>query len=152
MRTRVTTKRLASEHDEDQDLIRLLRARRQRVTSQRLVILRELRRRGMHATAEELLDTVRESLPGTSTPTIYATLELLVELGLVRKIDVGIGASVYEARTDPHQHMVCRRCGRIDDLDGEYDVEALMRAATESGFRPDAAELVIYGQCAECAG
>lgn len=142
----------ATEHQDDQELIVLLRARRQRVTSQRLVILRELRRRGLHATAEELLETVRDTLPGTSIPTIYATLDLLVELGLIRKIDVGIGASLYDARTDPHQHMVCRRCARIYDVDGEYDLGGLMRDAKRSGFRADGAEVVIQGQCAQCAG
>ena len=140
-----------AEHEEDRTLTALLRARGQRVTSQRLVILHELRRRGLHTTADDLLETVRGTLPGTSLPTIYATLDLLVELGLVRRIDVGIGASLYDARTDPHQHMVCRRCGRVYDLDGDCDLGAAMRAAKRSGFRPDGAELVIQGQCAECA-
>ena len=145
------SRQVVTQDHEDQDLIALLRARGQRVTSQRLVILRELRRRRVHATAEELLETVRDTLPGTSIPTVYATLELFVELGLVRKIDVGIGASLYDARTDSHQHMVCRRCARVSDLDGESDVGAMMDAAAESGFQPESAELVIYGLCAQCA-
>src|ERR1700716_1881739 len=91
------------------DLVALLRARGQRVTSQRLVILRQLRRHGGHATAEEIHQAVHHDLPGTSTPTVYATLELLVELGLARKLDVGLGTSLYDARTRPHEHMVCRR-------------------------------------------
>lgn len=133
------------------DLVELLRSRGQRVTSQRLVILRELRRRRLHATAEEILEAVRHDLPGTSIPTVYATLELLVELGLARKIDAGTGAALYDARTDPHQHMVCRECGRIFDLDGEYGLGSLAEAANRSGFVADGAELVIHGRCAECA-
>lgn len=145
------TDALGTNRNEDQDLIALLRARGQRVTSQRLVILRDLRRRGRHATAEEVLTAVRSELPGTAIPTVYATLDLLVELGLARKLDFGAGASLYDARTDPHQHMVCRRCGRIDDLDGELDAGPLIGAASKLGFRPDKAELVLYGLCAECA-
>lgn len=136
---------------EGSDLIELLRARGQRVTSQRLVILRELRRRGVHATAEEILESVRHDLPGTSVPTVYATLDLFVELGLARKIDAGTGAALYDPRTDPHQHMVCRECGRIIDLDGEYGVASLVAAAKRSGFVADGAELMIHGRCAECA-
>jgi Fe2+ or Zn2+ uptake regulation protein len=138
--------------DDGEDLIALLRARGQRVTSQRVVILRELRRRGRHTTAEEIYRSVHRELPGTSTPTVYATLELLVELGLARKIDAGVGVSLYDARTEPHQHTVCRRCGRVDDLDGELDAQPLFEAAVASGFMPQRAELVISGLCSECAG
>ena len=134
------------------DLIELLRARGQRVTSQRLVILRELRRRRRHATAEEIHRAVHYDLPGTSIPTVYATLDLLVELGLARKFDAGTGSGLYDARTEPHEHIVCRCCGRVDDLDGELDTTALERTASAAGFQVERAELVISGLCSECAG
>ena len=136
--------------DDQQDLIELLHSRGQRVTSQRIVILRELRRREQHATAEEIHRAVHEELPGTSTPTVYATLELLVELGMVRRIDTGT-AALYDARLEPHQHAVCRRCGRVQDVDGRLNANALLRAADAGGFHPDAAELIISGLCEECA-
>ena len=134
-----------------QDLVALLRARGQRVTSQRLVILRELRRRERHATAEEVHRTVHRELPGISIPTVYATLELLAELGLARKLKAGSGVSLYDARSEPHQHTMCRRCGRVDDLEGELDAAALLSAASARGFKPDCAELTIWGLCNECA-
>jgi Fe2+ or Zn2+ uptake regulation protein len=136
--------------DDQRDLVKLLHARGQRVTPQRLVILRELRRRRQHATAEEIRRAVHEELPGTSTPTVYATLELLVELGLVRRIDTGT-AAFYDAGLEPHQHAVCRRCGRVQDVDGRLNASALLRAADAAGFHPDRAELIISGLCAECA-
>jgi Fur family ferric uptake transcriptional regulator/Fur family peroxide stress response transcriptional regulator len=133
------------------DLVALLRARGQRVTSQRVVILRELRLRGRHASAEEIFQAVHHDLPGTSIPTVYATLDLLVELGLARKLDVGVGMSLYDPGLEPHEHVVCRRCGRVDDVELELDRDGLLRAAGVSGFRPDAAELVITGLCPDCA-
>src|SRR5437763_17016723 len=138
------------EQDDQHDLVELLHARGQRVTPQRLVILRDLRRRGRHATAEEIHRAVHRELPGTATPTVYATLDLFVRLGLVRRIDTGT-AALYDARLDPHQHAVCRRCGRVQDVDGKISAGALMRAAEADGVRPDAAELSISGLCAECA-
>jgi len=84
-----------------------------------------------------------------ATPTVYATLDLFVELGLARRIDTGT-AALYDARLDPHQHAVCRRCGRVQDVDGRINARALVRAAHESGFRPQSAELIISGVCAEC--
>jgi Fe2+ or Zn2+ uptake regulation protein len=133
------------------NLVRLLHERGQRATPQRLVILRELQRRGRHATADEIRAWTRHELPGTSTPTVYATLELLVELGLARRVDAGSGAALYDPRIEPHQHTVCRRCGRIDDLDGDIDVAALRRRAADAGFTPDSVEVVISGLCAACA-
>jgi Fe2+ or Zn2+ uptake regulation protein len=133
-----------------QELVDLLRARGQRVTSQRLVILRELRRRGRHATAEEIHRAVRSDLPGVSAPTVYATLDLLVELGLARKVDAGVGAALFDGRTDPHQHAVCRRCGRVDDVQLPLEAEQLLRAAAVSGFEPESLELIVSGLCARC--
>ena len=136
--------------DEQRDLVELLHGRGQRVTPQRLVILRELRRRGRHATAEEIHRAVHGELPGMATPTVYATLDLFVELGLARRIDTGT-AALYDARLDPHQHAVCRRCGRVEDVDGRMSAGALLRAAEDAGFRPMGAELIISGLCADCA-
>lgn len=132
-------------------LTELLHGRGQRATPQRYVILRELRRRRRHATAEEIGRAVRRELPGTSTPTVYATLELLVELGLARRIGTGLGPALYDGRTEPHQHTVCRRCGQVDDVDGDLDTSSLFRTAAGSGFRAEGAELVICGVCAHCA-
>jgi Fe2+ or Zn2+ uptake regulation protein len=142
------TKRPARDSDE---LSRLLHSRGQRSTPQRNVILRELRRRSHHATVDEIRRSVSEALPGTSTPTVYATLELLVELGLARRIVTGLGPALYDGRTQQHQHLVCRRCGRVDDLDVELESASLLDAAAASGFDPEAAELLISGLCADCA-
>ena len=133
------------------ELTRLLHSRGQRSTPQRHVILRELRRRSRHATADEIRRAVAVELPGTSVPTVYAALDLLVELGLARRIDTGMGAALYDGRTEPHQHLVCRACGRVEDLDVELDTDALMEAAGTSGFAPEGAETVISGLCADCA-
>ncbi|MGA9856420.1 MAG: Fur family transcriptional regulator [Solirubrobacteraceae bacterium] len=134
------------------DLVEILHARGQRVTPQRLVILRELRRRGRHATADEIRSAIRDELPGTSTPTVYAALELLVDLGLARRLHAGAGATLYDARTEPHHHTVCSSCGRVDDLDAALDVSPLHRASADAGFSPSDVEIVVSGLCARCAG
>src|SRR5438270_9971662 len=136
---------------DQRDLVELLHSRGQRVTSQRLVILRELRRRGRHATADEIHRAVHNELPGIATPTVYATLDLFVELGLARRIATG-AAAVYDARMDPHEHAVCRRCGRVEDVDGRLNAGSLIGAARNSGFQPESADLIISGLCAGCSG
>src|SRR5947209_9446032 len=145
-----STKRATQTGDGQHDLIELLHSRGQRVTSQRLVILRELRRRGRHATAEEIHRSVRRELPGVSVPTIYATLELFVDLGLARRIEAG-AAALYDAGLEPHQHAVCRRCGRVQDVAGRLNARAFLGAARGAGFQPQGAELLVMGVCGECA-
>jgi Fur family ferric uptake transcriptional regulator/Fur family peroxide stress response transcriptional regulator len=135
----------------DRDLIERLRARGQRVTSQRLVINRMLREQERHVTAEEVLTAVTRTLPGTSLPTVYATLELFEELGIVRRVNAGGGAVLFDSRTADHHHVICRRCGAVHDLDAPVDLDGAMAAARDAGFAPRRASLVIDGVCAACA-
>ena len=94
----------------EERLVAALRARGQRVTSQRLVIGRLLRELDRHVTAEEVLRRAGERLPGMSLPTVYATLDLLADLGLARRVSVG-GPVLYDPRTEDHVHLRCRSCG-----------------------------------------
>lgn len=132
------------------DLHRALRDRGQRATPQRLMIASTVSSLPGHATAEQIHGAVAERMPGVSLPTVYATLELLEELGLVRRLASTTGSAVYDPRTDVHHHLVCRSCGRITDVDGDVDDDAVMRAARSAGFAPDDAQLVVRGVCADC--
>ena len=134
----------------DSDLIERLRARGQRVTSQRLVINRMLQARDAHVTAEEVLTAVSQTLPGTSLPTVYATLELFERLGLVRRVSAGGGALLFDSRTADHHHLVCRNCGAVRDLDANVDFAPALAGARAAGFAPDRAALVVEGLCDRC--
>lgn len=128
-----------------------LRRRGQRATSQRLVIHRALRELDRHVTAEQVLDAVRPRLPGISLPTVYATLELLEGMGAVRRVRGTHGPTLYDPRSDPHHHLVCRHCGGVQDFDATIDLTAATRVAAREGFSPDRCELVVTGSCAACA-
>ena len=136
----------------DDHLISLLRARGQRVTSQRLVIHRVLRERQTHLSAEAVHEAVVDDLPGTSLPTIYATLDLLVELGLAQRVGTGLAAALYDARTEPHHHMVCHRCGDVQDLDVPLDTSSLLVGARRAGFDAESTDVLLMGRCSGCAG
>jgi Fe2+ or Zn2+ uptake regulation protein len=120
-----------------------------RVTPQRVVLHRALHELGRHVTADELLDAVAERLPNVSLPTIYATLELFEELGMVRRVQRA-GTSLFDPRTDVHHHLICTVCGAIEDLDAELDTSALERAADSRGFGRERVEAVVHGRCAAC--
>ncbi len=134
----------------DRQLVERLRARGQRVTSQRLVINRALQRRQHHLSADEVRTAVADALPGLAMPTVYATLDLLVELRLARRIDAGTGVALYDGRTTPHHHVACPTCGRTEDLDVEVDLEPLLAAARGAGFEPSAAGALVTGACRRC--
>ncbi len=137
----------------DQRLITKLKERGLRVTSQRLVIHRALCARSRHMTADQVLESVSDFLPGTSLPTVYATLELLEELGLIRRLGgTGSAAVLFDSRVEPHAHTVCRGCGAIADLDGTPVSGGALARAREAGFTPADAQLVIWGLCGSCAG
>src|SRR5438270_11302187 len=127
---------VATRPDTDAELAALLRAHGLRVTSPRLVINRVLRDRDRHVTAEETRDAVAETLPGISLPTVYATLELFEELGIVRRVQAGGGAVRYDPRIDTHHHTVCRSCGRVEDFDGSDALQTALMDA-EAGARRD---------------
>ena len=126
-----------------------LRERGMRVTPQRVVVHRALRELDRHVTADELLEAVGDHLPNVSLATIYATLELFEELGMVRRVQRA-GTTLFDPRTDVHHHLVCTRCGAIEDLDSELDTSALERAADRRGFARERIEAVVHGRCAGC--
>jgi len=133
-----------------QELMAALRQRGMRVTPQRVVVHRALRELDRHVTADELLDAVTERLPSVSLPTIYATLELLEELGMVRRVQRA-GTTLFDPRTDPHHHLVCTVCGSVEDFASELDTTALERAAALQGFEHERVETLLHGRCRGCA-
>ena len=132
-----------------QDLTTALRERGMRVTPQRVVVHRALGELDRHVTADELLDAVTDRLPSVSLPTIYATLELLEELGMVRRLQRS-GTTLFDPRTEPHHHLVCTSCGSVEDLDATLDSAALKRAASKHDFAPERIEAIVHGRCRDC--
>ncbi len=139
------------EPDPDRALLEGLKRRDLRATSQRLVMHRLLRERDRHLTAEELLEEASARLPGISLPTVYSTLELFEDLGVVRRVNAGGGTAVWDTRSGDHHHLVCRRCGGVQDVDLPLDLDGARRSAQRSGFAPDRAEVVVTGLCSSCS-
>jgi Fe2+ or Zn2+ uptake regulation protein len=135
----------------DEELSARLRERGLRATSQRLVMHRLLREGNRHLSAEQLLAEASGRLPGVSLPTVYSTLELFEELGIVRRVNDGGGTLLWDTRPDDHHHLVCRRCGRVEDIDAPVDLDQAHRSARRAGFAPDRAEVVVSGLCSSCA-
>src|SRR5256885_13660046 len=120
------------------DLPELLRERGYRATSQRIAIHEALRDAGRHMTAEQVLSLVAGRLPGISLPTVYATLDVLEELGLVRRVHTPTKL-LFDPRSEEHAHALCRRCGRVEDVEARADLSAALARARRGGYEPHAA-------------
>jgi Fe2+ or Zn2+ uptake regulation protein len=141
-----------SDADVDRQLIEALRARGQRVTLPRLLVHRHVRESERHVTAEQVYAELAPELPSLSPPTVYGTLDLLGELGFVRRVSTPRGATLYDSRVDEHQHVICELCGRVQDLEAPVDTRAAEHAAHAAGFTVTHAQLALSGVCADCSG
>jgi Fe2+ or Zn2+ uptake regulation protein len=135
----------------DDQLIAALRERGQRVTLPRLLVHRHVRGAARHVAPEDVHASLAREHPGLSPATIYATLDLLDELGFVQRVNNPRGGVRYDSRVEPHHHMICRACGRIDDLEAAVDISAAERAAGAAGFVVEHGQLAFNGLCADCA-
>jgi len=83
--------------------------------------------------------------------TVYRTLELLEELGLVTHTHLGHGSAVYHPATEPdHLHLVCRNCGTVIEAPASAAAGFVAKLRAEYGFRVDAGHFAIYGTCKNC--
>jgi Fur family ferric uptake transcriptional regulator len=129
-----------------------LRARGYRLTPQRQLVLEAVGALG-HATPEELVAEVRRTASGVNISTVYRTLELLEELGLVRHTHLGHGAPTYSvAGDDDHVHLVCRDCGGVEEASRDLVGDVVDRLAERMGFRVDIGHFALFGQCRACSG
>jgi Fur family ferric uptake transcriptional regulator len=128
-----------------------LRQRGYRLTPQRQLVLEAVDSLE-HATPDAILTEVRRTASGVNISTVYRTLELLEELGLVSHAHLGHGAPTYHlADRHHHIHLVCRDCESVIEADvsvAEPLTTALLRTY---GFETDMKHFAIFGRCADCA-
>lgn len=129
------------------DLAERLHARGLRMTPQRERVLGAVRTLG-HATPEEIFDAV----PEVDLTTVYRTLELLEDIGMVRHTHLDHGAPAYRPAEDDHVHVVCHDCGRVIDAPAALADDLERRLLAERGFWLDRAHLTVFGRCRDCAG
>lgn len=127
-----------------------LRARGYRLTPQRELILDAVDELG-HATPDEVLTHVQARVSSLNASTVYRTLEVLEELGVVRHAHLSDRAPTYHSTTDhEHFHLKCRNCGRVISVAPEEAAPLTGRLARDHGFVVDVGHLTVFGHCQEC--
>lgn len=129
-----------------------LRERGRRLTRQRELIWSALTAEpDAHLDAEEIATRVRAQLPSVNASTIYRSLDVLVEEGLVLRTELGAGRGFYEPAHDhPHHHVVCRGCGAVVHLHDDLVAELRPGLAASSGYRISDDEVTFFGTCPAC--
>jgi Fur family transcriptional regulator, ferric uptake regulator len=128
-----------------------LRARGMRWTSQRRLLLRVLERSRGHVTAPELIEACRSEDPATTPSTVYRTLDVLEELGLVRHAHGVDGREEYHVLPErEHGHLHCTGCGRSWEIEADEAAALVASLHGERGFTVDLSHLTVAGTCAGC--
>ncbi|GAB7079304.1 Fur family transcriptional regulator [Megalodesulfovibrio paquesii] len=119
-------------------------------TPQRLAIYDVLMHATTHPTAEDVYQTVRSGMPTISRDTVYRTLTLFEELGLLERVQMSADCARFEPNLAPHHHLVCTGCGSVADFDW-HEVESLPPPALPEGWdAPRRAHVVFRSMCPAC--
>jgi Fur family peroxide stress response transcriptional regulator len=128
----------------------LLRDRGFKVTPQRLAIYNYLASTKAHPNAEMIFKELQPIYPTMSLATVYKTMEILREIGLVQMLNVGEDSFRYDAFMENHPHVRCVKCGRVDDVDRIDAEEFVSKVAQETTYQLTGQQFYFYGICPEC--
>ncbi|TCP54698.1 Fur family peroxide stress response transcriptional regulator [Tumebacillus sp. BK434] len=128
-----------------------LKGRGIRLTPQRQIILQYLKETEEHPTAEQVYHKIGEQFPGISLATVYNTLNMLKELGVIRELSYGDVSSRYDGNDSEHAHLVCEHCAQVLDIASPPEEAVLTKNVQQAGFTVSSYRLEYYGTCASCA-
>ena len=120
------------------------------MTHQRRVILQELRNTDSHPTADAIYMMIRKTLPRISLGTVYRNLEILSEVGLIKKLESYGNQKRFDGNIENHYHIRCVKCGRIDDVPEDIVTRLEINEGRIKGYSVLDHTVQINGICNEC--
>ena len=121
-----------------------------RDTIQRSLVFETVNKLQCHATADEIYKTIVKEHPNVSRATVYRNLNLLSEMGDIRKIEIPGGADRFDHLCHDHCHVKCEKCGRIFDVDMEYITGLEKGIKNDGGFTFTGYDILFRGICPDC--
>lgn len=135
----------------ESETVAALRGSGHKMTPQRMMILTSLRHAPGHLSAADIFERVKAAYPYVDISTVYRTLTVLKDLRLISETHMGTGDAAFEwVATEPHHHLICRKCNHVAELDHHYLARMGAQIAKEVGFRADMDHFAIFGLCAGC--
>lgn len=133
-----------------QEFETLCRDRGLALTVQRRVILQAVLERGDHPTADQILEIVRDRVPGISRTTVYRVLDTLTEMGVIRRLHHAGASARFDGRIHRHHHLVCNKCHKVIDLDDIQLDRLSISHVNAEGFAIEDFSVHLVGTCAAC--
>jgi Fur family ferric uptake transcriptional regulator len=122
-----------------------------RLTTQRQIILEELEKVTSHPTANEVYDMVRRRLPRIGLGTVYRNLELMANSGIILKLEVGGTQKRFDATVEPHYHIRCSSCGKVNDINIAVQEHINQEAEKASNYKILGHHIEFSGICRSCS-
>jgi len=134
----------------EKNITELLRSNGFKVTPQRLAVYEVLAKTKEHPNAEMIFSSLQASYPTMSLATVYKTIDILQEIGLVQILNAGEDSFRYDADMSNHAHVRCVKCYRVDDV-FELDTEKFSgEIETNTGYKLTGEQFYFYGVCPSC--
>lgn len=121
-----------------------------KVTPQRIAIYRELASTDQHPSTETIYKKIKDYYPNISLTTVYRTLETFEKLGLISVVNVLYNAARYDANLDPHHHIVCTECKKVEDVYDECLNNLDISNKTLGDYKVEGYSLLLSGVCTCC--
>ena len=135
----------------ENSLLQALREQGYRLTPQRMMVVEAIEDSHDHVSAEDIHARARLQYPYLNISTVYRTLELLKDKGLVAETDLGGGRFLYHPTGKAqHHHLVCRKCGEVRDIDIDALADLRTELSARYGFTAELEHIAIFGTCAGC--
>lgn len=132
------------------EVTKILKENGYKVTPQRLAVFNILKNTKEHPCVDSIYTKLQPMYPTMSLATVYKSLEVFKNIGLIQELNVGEGSFRYDYNTNQHPHIICIKCGRVDDIDDEmlFDLSDIVESKT--GYKLTKQQLYFYGYCPKC--
>ena len=123
-----------------------------KLTPQRIAVYKYLQSTKEHPSAETVYNALHDFYPTMSLATVYKALKTLVDVNLIQEINVGEGNFRYDGNVCPHPHIVCLKCGRVDDIEGISFCDLNDKIKPYTNYEVMTNQVYFYGLCENCKG
>jgi len=131
-------------------LIKKLKSNGCKITPQRIAVYQTIKETMDHPNAEAVFKKLYPTYPTMSLATVYKSLELFSKLGLVTVINLGENSFRYDGKTEEHQHVICTKCSKIEDLNSTIFEDLTTKVQDISNYQIQKQQLCFYGTCSDC--
>lgn len=121
-----------------------------RSTIQRSLVLQAVKELHFHVTADEVYDAIVKKHPYISRATVYRNLNLLSDMGEIRKMPMPSGPDRYDRLCHDHYHARCVKCGQVFDVDMDFIVDLEKSIKNNQGFNFTGHDIIFKGICSKC--